>query len=88
MKTNENSKMLSLGAMVEKLFEQGNAVADDAVAAADLAARRLERVLVRGGNARLAVALADLALELAPASSRRPRRSDTQSQSFPAARAA
>lgn len=88
MKTTENSKMLSLGAMVEELFEQGNAVADDAVAAADLAARRLERVLVRGGNARLAVALADLALELAPASSGRSRRLDTRSQAFPSARAA
>jgi hypothetical protein len=41
MKADPNSKMLSLGAMVEELFEQGNAVADDAVAAADLAAHRL-----------------------------------------------
>jgi hypothetical protein len=86
MKANQNSKILNLGAMVEKLFEQGSTVADDAVAAADLAARRLERVLVRGGNARLAFALADLALELAPVSPRRYRRIDTRS--FSSARAA
>ena len=65
--------------MVEKLFEQGSAVADDAVSAADLAARRLERVLARGGNARLALALANLAVELAPASSSRRRRFEIES---------
>lgn len=64
--TNQNSTKLTLGAMVEKLCRQGSAVAADHTAGADLAARRLERLLVRGGNVRLATALADLAQELAP----------------------
>lgn len=76
MKTNQKSKLMSLGAMVEKLVEQENALADGTVGAADLAAHRLERVLARGGNMRLAAALADLGRELAPVSSRRHRRLD------------
>jgi hypothetical protein len=67
MTTNRNGKRLNLGAMVEKLFDQAEGAVSDAASAADLAARRLERVLTRGGNARLAIALSDLALELAPA---------------------
>lgn len=67
MTTNRNAKTLSLGAMVEKLFDQASAIANDGASAADLAAHRLEQVLTRGANARLATALSDLALELAPA---------------------
>lgn len=67
MTTNRNGKTLSLGAMVEKLFDQASAIANDGVAAADFAARRLEQVLTRGANAHLATALSDLALEFAPA---------------------
>jgi hypothetical protein len=39
-------------------------VAGDPATAAELAARRLERVLVRGGNLRLEAALVELANEL------------------------
>lgn len=66
MNTNRNGRTLSLGAMVEKLFDQASVAANDAGAAADFAAHRLEQVLTRGGNTRLAHALSDLALELAP----------------------
>ena len=61
-----NQKTLSLGAVVEKVFEQAEAVSENGVVAADLAACRLEWVLARGANARLASALADLAREIAP----------------------
>ena len=67
MTTNQNGKTLSLGAMVEKLIDQAGAEAHDGVAPADLAARRLEQVLARGANARLANALVELASELGPA---------------------
>ena len=67
--TNQNSKKLSLSATVEMLCQDAGAVAPDDGSAADLAARRLERVLVRGGNMRLAAALAALGQELVPASS-------------------
>ena len=66
MTTNQNGTTLSLGAMVEKLIDQASATANDGVAPADIAARRLEQVLARSANARLATALADLALELGP----------------------
>jgi hypothetical protein len=73
--TDRIAKTLSLGAVVEMICRQESAVAIDQNAVADLAARRLERVLVRGGNARLAAALATLAQELAPTSSRATTRS-------------
>ena len=66
MTTNQNGKTLSLGAMVEKLIDQAGAAAHDGVAPVDIAARRLEQVLARGANARLAAALGDLARELGP----------------------
>lgn len=72
-----NQKTLSLGAVVEKLFEQAEAVAENGVAAADLAACRLERVLARGANARLAAAVADLAREIAPVTVAAARRSQS-----------
>lgn len=70
--TNRNGTTLSLGAMVEKFFDQAEAAAGDAATAAELAARRLERVLTRGGNTRLALALSELAVELAPGRAGRP----------------
>ncbi len=60
----------TLAEAVAAAYELGSAVAPDRATAADLAARHLERVLVRGSNARLALALADLARELAPAGPR------------------
>ena len=67
--TNQNSKKLSLGATVEMLCQDARAVGADDSSVADLAARRLERVLLRRSNLRMAAALAALAQELAPASS-------------------
>jgi len=67
--TDRNSTKLSLGATVELLCQGASAIAADGDSAADLAAHRLERVLVRGGNMRLAAALATLAQELIPVSS-------------------
>ena len=84
--TTQNSKKLSLGAMVEALCQDAGTVATDAPSVADLAAHRLERVLVRGGNLRLAAALAALARELAPPSSSANRQSTAEG--FLVARAA
>jgi hypothetical protein len=67
--TDRNSTKLSLSATVEMLCQDTGALAADDGSAVDLAARRLERVLVRGGNLRLAPALAALAQELVPVSS-------------------
>src|SRR5579863_1389120 len=64
----------------------GRGVGTDAPSVADLAAHRLERVLVRGGNLRLAAALAALARELAPPSSSANRQSTAEG--FLVARAA
>ncbi len=66
----EISTTLTLGEAVAAAYELGSAVAPDRATAADLAARHLERVLVRGSNARLALALEDLARDLAPAGPR------------------
>jgi hypothetical protein len=46
----------------------GSAIAGDGDTASKLAARRLERVLLRGSKARLALAIAGLARDLAPRS--------------------
>jgi hypothetical protein len=54
-----------LGEVVAAAYELGTLVAPDRTMAADLAARHLERMLVRSGNARLVAAVADLARELA-----------------------
>ena len=77
MTMNESSKTVTLGATVEMLVASADAVGATGSTAAELAAHRLERVLVRGGNVRLAAALADLAGELAPVSSNPRRRSET-----------
>ncbi|HVV48359.1 MAG TPA: hypothetical protein VHO06_01750 [Polyangia bacterium] len=79
MTTTESSKTLTLGAMVEKLVARADAIAGEGAPAADLAAHSLERVLARGGNLRLAAALAGLARELAPGSSTARRRFETPS---------
>jgi hypothetical protein len=86
MTTNQSSNTVTLGATVEKFLAGADAVAGKGATAAELAAHRLERVLVRGGNLRLAAVLADLASELAPTSSTTRRRSEMAR--FPAARAA
>jgi hypothetical protein len=65
MQTNHaDSPVLRLGEIVAACYELGTTVASDRAMAADLAARHLERVLVRGSNARLVAALTDLAREL------------------------
>lgn len=69
--TNQNGRTVTLGSTIAELCRDGEAIAEDARLGASLAGHRLERVLVRGGNARLAMALADLAGELAPTASRR-----------------
>lgn len=61
----EESQTQNLCAVVAASCELGAAIAGDGVTAAELAARHLERFLVRGSNARLAAALADLAGEFA-----------------------
>lgn len=69
--TNEQGRTPTLGDTIEALCRDGVAIARDSHLGASLAGSRLERVLVRAGNARLAMALADLAGELAPTASRR-----------------
>jgi hypothetical protein len=66
MKTNEPAQ--SLGDLVAASYDLGRAmgVAPDTKAAGELAARHLERVLVRGSNLRLNASLARLARELGP----------------------
>jgi hypothetical protein len=55
-----------LGDAIAEAYEMSSAVASNRTTASELAARRLERVLARGANARLVSALRDLARELAP----------------------
>jgi hypothetical protein len=62
---NRGSEGLKLGDAVAALYEIGNVVASDRTTARDLAARCVGRRLARSGNVRLAVALTDLARELA-----------------------
>jgi hypothetical protein len=62
----EISTTPTLGEAVETAYQLGSAMTPDRATAVGLAARRLERVLVRGRNERLALALADLARDLAP----------------------
>lgn len=67
MRTNDsNSDVPNVGEMIAAACEMGSAVASDPALANELAARHLERVLVRGSNARLAAALAVLALQFSP----------------------
>ena len=61
-----NSDAPNVGDMVAAACEMGSAIASDPAVANELAARHLERVLVRGSNARLAAALAVLALQFTP----------------------
>lgn len=56
----------TLGDLVAASYERGQALSQDSIAAAELAARHLERVLVRGSNLRVSAALARLAREIAP----------------------
>jgi hypothetical protein len=58
----------NLGDLVAASYDLGQAIAQESATAAELAARHLERVLVRGANLRLNVALARLARELGPLS--------------------
>lgn len=62
---NRASEGPELGDAVAAFYELGNAVAPDRATAGDLAARCLGRMLARGGNGPLAVALTDLARDLA-----------------------
>jgi hypothetical protein len=61
-----NSDAPMLGETVAEACDMGGIIASDPTTAAELAGRHLERVLVRGCNARLAAALAALALEFTP----------------------
>ena len=60
----------NLGAVVAAAYAVSSAITSDPGAASELAARHLERVLVRGCNARLVAALRGLARELTPTSAR------------------
>jgi hypothetical protein len=51
-----DSQTQKVGDAVVAAFDLGNSVAGDRAIAGELAARHLERVLVRGSNARLAAA--------------------------------
>jgi hypothetical protein len=62
--TERNSAGISLGEVIAASCELGSAVSADRGVAAELAARRVGRVLAQGGNARLAAAVALLAREL------------------------
>jgi len=62
--TERNSAGISLGEVIAASCELGSAVSRDEVMAAELAARRVGRMLAHGGNARLAAAIALLAGEL------------------------
>lgn len=66
----EESKTLNLGEIVTAACELGGTLTADRAVATELAARHLERLLVRGRNARIAAALAELANELAPSATR------------------
>lgn len=76
-----------LGDLVVAAYEISGAVASDRATADELAARHLERVLVRGPNVRLVVALKGLARELARASVR-PARSTVRDRDWAPARLA
>jgi len=62
---NRASEGPKLGDAVAAFYELGNVVAPDRAKARDLAARCLGRRLARSGNVRLAMALTDLARDLA-----------------------
>ena len=78
---NQNPEAPKLGEIVAAAYELGSTLTPDRATATDLAARHLERVLVRGGNARLVAALADLGRELA-AQGPRARRPRVQTRSW------
>jgi hypothetical protein len=72
MQTKDRSGMApNLGEMIEAAYDLGESLTPDPAAAAELAARHLERVLVRGSNARLMAMLENLAAELSPMTVRR-----------------
>ena len=60
------SETQQLGDAIVAAYEVSSTVTSNRGTASDLAARHLERVLVRGANVRLVAALRDLAGELAP----------------------
>jgi hypothetical protein len=62
---NKTPNTVRLGDIVAAAFELGGAMTEDHATMATLAARHVERVLLRPGNARLAGALARLAREMA-----------------------
>ena len=67
MRTNDsNSDTPMLGETVAEACDMGGLISSDPAIAAEVAGRHLERVLVRACNARLAAALAALALEFTP----------------------
>jgi len=71
MQTNQTRhRTEQLGDAIAEAYEMSSAVASNRTTASELAARRLERVLARGANARLVAALRDLARELAPVRAR------------------
>ena len=59
------SKPQELGDAIVAAYEVSSAVTSSRGTASELAARHLERVLLRGANVRLVAALRDLASELA-----------------------
>jgi hypothetical protein len=68
---NRNGMAPNLGEMVEAAYDLGEAMTPNSATVSELAARHLERVLVRGSNARLMAMLENLAAELAPMTVRR-----------------
>lgn len=62
----------TLGDVVVAAYDSGRAVASDRDSAAELAARYVERVLLREHNTRLLVALVQLAREVGPANDTAP----------------
>lgn len=63
---NSNSDTPTLGETIAAACDMGGIIASDPTLAAELGGRHLERVLVRACNARLAAALATLAMEFTP----------------------
>ena len=67
---NLSAQTKKLGDVITAAYAVSGAITSDRATADELAARHLERVLVRGANLRLVAALRDLARELAPAGTR------------------
>ena len=65
-----DSDMQQLGDAIAAAYAVSTTVSSNSTTASELAARHLERVLVRGANVRVVAALRELASELAPARAR------------------